>query len=114
MLYKPAQWPVGLGLDIHRVRKRNYDMRFDLLEYETTIGHLSLYYDAGGMFDVEVNAGRYLAGDGARQPQFPESLVVGGRLAATLHHRRSLRHLWRGSFDKAIYVSSPLTGLFQI
>ena len=29
----------------------------------TTIGHLSVYYDAGGMFDIEVNAGRYLAGD---------------------------------------------------
>ena len=63
ILYKPAQWPVGIGLDVHRVRKRDYDMRFDLLDYETTVGHLSLYYDAGGMFDVEINAGRYLAGD---------------------------------------------------
>ena len=63
LLYKPAQWPIGIGIDIHRVRKRDYDMRFDLLDYETTVGHLSMYYDAGGMFDVEVNAGRYLAGD---------------------------------------------------
>ena len=63
ILYKPAQWPLGIGLDIHRVRKRNYDMQFDLLDYETNVGHLSLYYDAGGMFDIEVNAGRYLAGD---------------------------------------------------
>ena len=63
VLYKPAQWPVGIGLDIHRVRKRDYDMMFDLRDYETTIGHMSLYYDAGGMFDVEINVGRYLAGD---------------------------------------------------
>ena len=63
ILYKPAQWPIGIGVDVHTVRKRDYDMRFDLLDYQTTVGHLSLYYDAGGIFDVEINAGRYLAGD---------------------------------------------------
>ena len=63
VLYKPAQWPIGIGLDIHRGRKREYDKRFDLRDYETTVGHMSLYYDAGGMFDVEINTGRYLAGD---------------------------------------------------
>ena len=30
ILYKPAQWPIGIGVDIHRVRQRDYDMRFDL------------------------------------------------------------------------------------
>ena len=37
-------------------------MRFDLLEYETTVGHLSLYYDAGGMFDAEVMPAATLPG----------------------------------------------------
>ena len=63
LLYKPAQSPIGVGLDIRRVRKREYDMRFDLRDYQTIVGHVSLYYDAGGMFDLEINAGRYLAGD---------------------------------------------------
>ena len=63
ILFKPAQWPIGVGLDIHHVRARDYAMRFDLLDYETTAGHISLYYDAGGMFDIELNAGRYLARD---------------------------------------------------
>ena len=63
LLYKPSNWPIGIGLDINRVRKRDFDMRFNLLDYETTVGHISLYYAAGGMFDIEVNAGRYLAGD---------------------------------------------------
>ena len=52
VLYKPAKSPFALGVDIHRVRKRDYDMLFDLLDYETTIGHFSVYYDAGGMFDI--------------------------------------------------------------
>ena len=38
-------------------------MRFDLQDYETTVGKVSLYYDNGGPFDLEINAGRYLAGD---------------------------------------------------
>ena len=54
---------VGVGFDIHKVRQRDYGMLFDLLDYETTTGHLSVYYDAGGMFDIEINVSRYLARD---------------------------------------------------
>ena len=109
VLYKPAQWPVGIGLDIHRVRKRDYDMRFDLLDYETTVGHLSLYYDAGGMFDVEVNAGRYLAGDWGVTTtisrEFGSGWEVGGYATLT---DVPFDTFGEGSFDKAIYVSIPL------
>ncbi len=109
ILYKPAQWPVGIGVDVHRVRKRDYDMRFDLLDYETTVGHLSLYYDAGGMFDVEVNAGRYLAGDwGATTTisrKFGSGWEVGGYVTLT---DVPFDTFGEGSFDKAIYVSIPI------
>ena len=29
VLYKPAQSPIAFGFDIHRVRKRDYDMKFE-------------------------------------------------------------------------------------
>ena len=29
LLYKPSNWPIGIGLDINRVRKRDFDMRFN-------------------------------------------------------------------------------------
>ena len=109
VLFKPAQWPIGIGLDIHRVRKRDYDMRFDLRDYETTIGHLSLYYDAGGMFDVEINVGRYLAGDwGATTTvsrKFGSGWEVGGYATLT---DVPFDTFGEGSFDKAIYVSVPI------
>ena len=109
ILYKPAQWPIGIGLDIHRVRKRDYEMRFDLRQYETTVGHLSFYYDAGGMFDVEVNAGRYLAGDwGATTTiarKFGSGWEVGGYATLT---DVPFDTFGEGSFDKAIYVSVPI------
>ena len=85
VLYKPANWPIGIGIDVHRVRKRDYDMRFNLLDYEATVGHLSLYYDAGGMFDIEVNAGRYLAGDWGTTTTISRKFGSGWRLVATRH-----------------------------
>ena len=109
VLYKPAQWPVGIGLDIHRVRKRDYRMRFDLLDYETTVGHISLYYDAGGMFDIELNAGRYLARDWGVTTtisrKFGSGWEVGGYATLT---DVPFDTFGEGSFDKAIYVSVPI------
>ena len=109
ILYKPMQSPIGLGFDIHRVRQREYDMRFDLRDYETTVGHVSLYYDAGGMFDVEINAGRYLAGDwGATTTvsrKFGSGWEVGGYATFT---DVPFDTFGEGSFDKAIYVSIPI------
>ena len=109
ILYKPAQSPIGIGIDIHRVRKRDYEMRFDLLDYETTVGHLSLYYDAGRMFDIEINAGRYLAGDwGATTTisrKFGSGWEVGGYATLT---DVPFDTFGEGSFDKAIYVSVPI------
>ena len=109
VLYKPAKSPIGIGLDIHRVRKRDYDMRFDLRDYETTVGHMSFYYDAGGMFDVEVNAGRYLAGDWGVTTtisrKFGSGWEVGGYATLT---DVPFDTFGEGSFDKAIYVSVPI------
>ncbi len=109
VLYKPAQWPIGLGVDVHRVRKRDYDMRFDLRDYETTVGHVSLYYDAGGMFDFEVNAGRYLAGDWGVTTtisrKFGSGWEVGGYATLT---DVPFDKFGEGSFDKAIYATIPI------
>ena len=109
ILYKPAQSPFALGLDIHRVRNRDYDMRFNLLDYETTVGHLTLYYDAGRIFNIEINAGRYLAGDwGATATvsrKFGSGWEAGGYATLT---DVPFDTFGEGSFDKAIYVSVPL------
>ena len=112
LLYKPANWPIGIGLDIHRVKKRDYDMRFDFIDYETTVGHVSFYYDAGGMFDIEINAGRYLAGDwGATTTisrEFGSGWEVGGYATLT---DVPFNTFGEGSFDKAIYISIPIDWL---
>ena len=109
LLYKKAYSPIAFGIDIHRVRKRDYKMLFDLKDYEVTVGHLNLYYDIGGRFDVEFNAGRYLAGDWGITTtiarRFGNGWEVGGYATLT---DVPFATFGEGSFDKAIYVSVPL------
>ena len=108
-MYKPAHSPFAVGLDIHHVQKRDYDMLFDLRDYETVVGHVSIYYDAGGLFDIEVNAGRYLAGDWGLTTTvartFGSGWEVGGYATLT---DVPFAEFGEGSFDKAIYVSIPI------
>ena len=84
-------------------------MRFDLLDYQTTVGHLNFYYDAGPWFDIEVNAGRFLAGDwGATTTisrTFGSGWEVGGYATLT---DVPFQTFGEGSFDKAIFVSIPI------
>lgn len=109
LLYKPPQSPFALGFDIHHVRKRNYDMQFDLLDYETIVGHFSIYYDSGRMFEIELNAGKYLAGDWGLTTnisrKFGSGWKVGGYATLT---DVPFATFGEGSFDKAIYVSIPI------
>jgi len=114
ILYKPIRLPFALGVDIHRVQKRDYDMRFDLRDYSMNLGHLSVYYDAGGMFKIEVNAGRYLAGDWGLTTtisrKFGSGWEVGGYATLT---DVPFSTFGEGSFDKAIYVSIPIDWLIS-
>ena len=109
ILFKPASSPFALGLDIHRVKQRDYDMLFDLRPYETTVGHVSIYYDAGGMFDVEVIVGRYLAKDWGVTTtisrQFSNGWEVGGHATFT---DVPFEKFGEGSFDKGVYVTIPI------
>ena len=69
----------------------------------------NLYFDAGGMLDLEINAGRYLAGDwGATTTisrKFGSGWEVGGYATLT---DVPFETFGEGSFDKAIYVSIPI------
>ena len=84
-------------------------MLFDVRDYETTVGHISFYYDAGGMFDIELNAGKYLAGDlGATATlsrKFGSGWEIGGYATLT---DVPFETFGEGSFDKAIYIIIPI------
>ena len=57
------------------------------------------------MFDLEINAGKYLAGDLGVTPQFHENLEVGGKSEHATFTDVPFNIFGEGSFDKTIYVS---------
>ena len=45
VIYLPYDGNWAIGLDAAWVKQRDFDQRFDFLDYETVTGFLSLYYD---------------------------------------------------------------------
>ena len=109
LLFKPAQSPFAIGLDVHHVQKRDYDMRFDLLDYSATVGHLSFYYDAGNLFNISEcwSLSSRRLGCTTISRKFGSGWEVADILRLQMCHSK----LWRRIFDKAIFVSMPIDWL---
>ncbi|HRO14955.1 MAG TPA: YjbH domain-containing protein [Paracoccus sp. (in: a-proteobacteria)] len=108
-LWKPVNSPLGLGVEINRVRKRDYEDAFQFLDYEATTGHVSAYYEFGQGFVGQIDAGKYLAGDvGATLTltrEFANGWEVGAYLTKT---DLSDEEFGEGSFDKGVTIRVPL------
>ncbi|MDC0491273.1 YjbH domain-containing protein [Paracoccaceae bacterium] len=112
ILYLSKSLPFALGVDLHRVRQRDFDMRFDLQDYETTVGKASLYFDNGGPLNIEINVGRYLAGDWGATTKLSRRFANGWEVGAYATFTDVPFHVFgEGSFDKGIYVDIPLDWL---
>ena len=44
ILYRPFEKNYAVGLDLWRVKQRDFDQKFKFNDYETSTGHLSIYY----------------------------------------------------------------------
>ena len=112
ILYKPSNSVFGVGLDLNHVWQRDYNMLFGLRDYAITMGNISFYFDPGSNFDLEINLGRYLAGDwGATTKisrQFGNGWEVGAYATLT---DVPFETFGEGSFDKGIYASMPMDWL---
>ena len=114
VLYRPFNSRLAVGFNMFHVWQRDFDQRFDFLDYDTTTGHLSLYYDwpVYGLQSV-VHIGRYLARDvGATfqlQREFDSGIIVGAFATKT---NLSAQEFGEGSFDKGFFVSVPLDLFF--
>ena len=65
VMWRPVNSRLALGAEVNYVAQRNNDggLGFDHYDYRVATGHLSGYYDFRSGFFVEIDAGRYLAGD---------------------------------------------------
>ncbi len=114
ILYRPLTSRFAYSLDVNYVVQRDYDQRFDFLDYRVATGHFTVYYDTPfhGL-RLKASAGRYLAQDVGMtldvSRRFPSGLVVGAFATKT---NVSSEDFGEGSFDKGIYLSIPLSELF--
>ena len=109
VLWKPVDSRLGLGLELNYVQQRDFDTRFGFQDYSVATGHASAYYELGEKFNVQVDVGRYLAGDvGATlavERVFDNGWKVGVFATKT---DVSSEEFGEGSFDKGITLEIPV------
>ncbi|MDP3340201.1 YjbH domain-containing protein [Frigidibacter sp.] len=112
VLWKPVASRLALGAELNYAVQREFDSGFGFQDYDVVTGHASAYYDFGGGYLGQLDAGRYLAGDwGATfglDREFGNGFTVGAFFTLT---DVSFDDFGEGSFDKGIRISIPLSWL---
>ncbi|MDP5307954.1 YjbH domain-containing protein [Paracoccus spongiarum] len=108
-LWKPANSPLALGIEVNRVRKRDFDSLLDFRDYEVTTGHVSAYYEFAQGFTAQLDVGQYLAGDRGATVTLTREFANGWRIGAfATKTDLSAEEFGEGSFDKGISLSIPI------
>jgi hypothetical protein len=103
----------AFGIDIFKVRKRDYSWRFGHLDYENTLATANFYYRNYGTipFDMKVSAGEYLAGDVGYTLEFSRSFYNGVQFGVFATFTDvTTQQFGEGSFDKGVFFNIPIFG----
>jgi hypothetical protein len=110
VLWRPIGSALAFGAELNYAKKRDFDQLFGFQDYDIVTGHASAYYDFGGGWLGQVDAGRYLAGDiGATvsvDREFNNGFRVGAFFTLT---DVPFAQFGEGSFDKGIRVTIPVS-----
>lgn len=110
LLWKPADSALGVGVEVNRVRKREFDDVFAFRDYEVTTGHVSLYYEFAQGYTAQLDVGKYLAGDKGATISLTREFANGWQIGAyATKTDLSDEEFGEGSFDKGITMSIPIT-----
>ncbi len=108
LLWQPANSRLGLGVELNHVWRRDYDGLFGVQDYNVTSGHISAYYSLSDSFDLQVDAGRYLAGDWGSTITLERTFDNGWRVGAFATFTDvSFESFGEGSFDKGLTLDIP-------
>ena len=110
LLYKPFKRNFSISLDAYTVKKRDFDRRFDLLEYSAETGHLSFNYHLPDLGILgTISFGKYLAGDKGYTFDISRRLNSGFRAGIFFTRTNVSAELFgEGSFDKGFYFQIPI------
>lgn len=109
VLWKPDGKRYALGAEVNYVQQRDYDQGFGLRDYSVVTGHVSGYYELPKDYHIQLDVGRYLAGDYGATLSLDREFENGWRVGAfaTLTDV-PFNDFGEGSFDKGITLAIPL------
>ncbi len=109
VLYQPFKSRLALGGTINRVIKRGYERDFELLDYKTSTGFVSLYYASPFYnYDFAIHFGKYLAKDKGATMEIRRTFDNGFSIGAFITRTNvSAADFGEGSFDKGLYFKIP-------
>lgn len=110
LLWKPVDSRLAFGAEVNYVMQRDTDklLGFSDYDYSVVTGHLSAYYDFASGYSVQVDAGRYLAGDYGATLKLERVFDNGWRVGAFATFTDvSFDDFGEGSFDKGITLTIP-------
>jgi hypothetical protein len=109
-LYKPFESNFSLSLDLYKVKKRDFERKFELLKYRAKTGHISFNYHIPNL-DIlgTLSFGKYLAGDEGYTFDISRRLDSGFRAGIFFTRTNvSVDLFGEGSFDKGFYFQIPI------
>ena len=112
-LYFKQDANYAIGFELFNVKKRDYEMLFNTLEYENTIGSINYYHRnyKNIPFDSKISFGEYLAGDKGITFELSRSFINGVKIGAFATFTDvSSEDFGEGSFDKGIFFNIPIYG----
>ena len=112
-LYFVPNTNYSFGVELFKVKKRDYEWGFGHLDYDNITLTGNFYYRNYGLipFDLKLSAGEYLAGDIGSTIEFSRKFANGVSFGAfaTLTDV-SAEEFGEGSFDKGIFFNVPIFG----
>ena len=115
VLYRPFDRNYGIGVELWKVKQRAYNQMFEFLDYETTTGHINLFYkEPTSNIILALKGGKFLAGDSGINVDFSRRFESGLRIGAFFSVTDiSKTEFGEGSFDKGFYFYIPVDIFFQ-
>jgi hypothetical protein len=110
VLWRPDTERWALGATLYEVWQRGFDRLFDLQPYHVLTGHVSLYYQSPWYgLDLQVDAGRYLAGDTGATFTISRRFQTGVEIGAFATFTNvSSSQFGEGAFDKGFIIRIPM------
>jgi len=108
ILFIPFDGNFSLGFESYYVKKRDFDQRFNFLDYSTHTSHINFNYDFFSGLELNLSYGRYLAKDDGFTFDISKNTKSGFKAGVYITRTDVPSELFgEGSFDKGFYFQIP-------